>query len=88
MSVISILKSFWKNETISVREVSQQFGLSDVDARLRLQTLEDEDVLKEVQEDLFVTVSEKEQLTEAMVSEFQDCIEDEECIEKIAEKLY
>lgn len=89
MSIISILKSFWKGKAISVRSVVRLFGVSKIDARVRLNELAyEKGVLREVKKDLFIGVGDKEEFIEEFESVFQDCIEDENTSQDVADALF
>lgn len=89
MSIISILESFWKGKCISVRSVVDMFGISKVDARVRLKELAyDRDVLREVKHNLFIGVGDRDDFVKAFEDVFMDCIDNPDRPQKIADALF
>lgn len=67
----------------------QIFDLDKVDARVRLQELAyEEEVLREVKQDVFIASGDRENFEKAFEREFSDHIKNEQKVEEISEALY
>jgi predicted transcriptional regulator len=88
MSLVSILKSFWVGDSVSVQEISDTFGIDKTESRVRLRELSEEyEVIQEVQKDLFVGDAEKEEFVDGFEEVFSDRIQSKDDIAEIVEQL-